>query len=209
MITKDSDFIADIYLPQVGEDASTFVNESTELDSYIQKYEPEILVKALGRQLYNEFSTNFDENGTLIENVDLKWTNLLNGVSYEKSGITYYWRGLRDATGCLPAYYVYYHYVIENITQLTTLGTVKAEAKNASSASAIPSVIGAWRTLYNWYMGENTVKPNVYSYKGVYVTDYFSGNNSKEVSLYQFLSDNKVYDNWCFTPMENKNTWGL
>lgn len=208
MIINSSYFVGDIYLSQVGLNASMHVNNNERLQSFIDKYEPKILIKALGRRLYNEFISNLQEDGTVKTDADQKWNDLLNGAEYEKGGVTYYWRGLVDDNKSLIAYYVYYHYVNENIEQQTTLGTVKADAKNSSSASAIPTVVEAWRNLYDWYMGDNQFTPQVYYHRGFYVEDWYSGNNSKEVSLYKFLSDN-AYDNWFFSPIENKNTWGL
>lgn len=208
MIVNATYFKGEIYLSQVGTGASTRVNNNDRLQSFIEKYEAEILKKALGRKLYNEFKLALEDNGTLKVGVDQKWDNLLNGTEYEKGGVTYYWRGLVDNNESLIAYYVYYKYVIANIEQQTTLGTVKAEAKNAVSASAVPNTIQAWRNLYQWYMGDSNYEPLVYQYRGIYVKDWFTGDNSNDVSLYRFLSDN-AYDNWSFTPIENKNTWGL
>ena len=210
MITNASYFIGDIYLAQVGENASSQVNNNDKLQSFIDKYEANILIKALGRKLYNEFKSNLNADGTIKDEADSKWSNLLNGTEYVKNGTTYYWKGLVTDNECLMAYYIYYKYVNASVTQQTTLGTIKAEAKNASSASAIPNTVDAWRCLYDWYIGGNVYNPIVYTHNGVYVEDWFSGDNSKEVSLYQFLSDNKDnYDDWFFTPIANKNTWGL
>lgn len=208
MITKVSDFIGEIYLSQVGVNASSQVNNNERLEQFINKYEPEILVKALGRQLYNEFKANLNEDGTVKDESDQKWKNLLSGAEYEKDGSTYYWKGLRTDAECLMAYHVYYNYVIADITQQTTLGTIKTEAKNASSASVIPTTTNAWRILYDWYMGEYSIEPVRYVKRGVCVEDWYLANSSQEVSLHRFLLDNE-YDNWHFTPIENKNSWGL
>ena len=211
MIINATYFIGDIYLPQVGANASAMVNDNYLLDSFIEQYEPELLNKALGRKLYNEFKSQLNAEGTLLDGASQKWDSLLNGTSYVKNGITYYWRGLVDSSKSLIAYYIYYHLVESKVRQQTTLGTVKAESKNAVSVNATPELIRAWRKIHEWYQGGVTNSPVVYKYRGVYVDDYFNGdNNSKDVSLYTFLSDNESdYSDWYFTPIENKNNWGL
>ena len=211
MIIDATYFIGDIHLPQVGANASTMVNDNALLEDFINQYEPELLNKALGRKLYNEFKLNIDTGSTLIAGADQKWDDLLNGANYEKNGVTYFWRGLIDSSKSLIAYYVYYYMLQSKITQQTTVGTIKAEAKNAASASSTNVMVSAWRKFNEWYQGGGYNKPSIYYYKGVYVEDYFnSDDNSKDVSLYTFLSDNSDnYDDWYFTPIENKNTWGL
>ena len=211
MITQSSDFIGDIYLPQVGASASTMVNDNDLLDNFINDFEPELLKKAFGRKLYSEFKTNIETGRTLIVGADQKWDDLLNGSEYEINGVTYYWRGLIDEEKSMTSYYVYCKMLQGKIEQQTTLGTVKAEAKNAVSVLPTHQIVRAWRKLNEWYQGGGYSQPSVYFHRGVYVEDYFNGDdNSKDVSLYTFLQDNKdSYNDWSFTPIENKNSWGL
>jgi hypothetical protein len=210
MIINYSYFKGEIYLPQVGANASSQVNDNELLRSYIDVYEGELLNKGLGRKLYKEFLLQLNEDGTLKESVDQKWSDLLNGAEYSKGNITYYWRGLIDSSESLISYYIYYYYVLGKVRKQTTLGTKLVESKNAVNISPTPEITRAWRKLHEWYQGGATRNPIRYEYRGVYVEDYFNGeDNSKDVSLFTFLSDNRVYDDWCFTPIENKNEWGL
>ena len=223
MIINNSYFIGEIHIPQTGTTASTLVNQNSSLQYFIDEYELEINERALGTKLSREFYSNFDTDGNLLVTADPKWDRLLNGHSYVKNGITYYWRGLIDTKGSLPtslmAYYVYYKYITEGVTQKTTLGVVKAEGKNASTVnvSASPTLTRAFRKMYKWYQGDdyfgygynNAVR---YYHKGALVEDYFNGrDNTKQVSLYQFMVDNESdYDDWHFTPFEeNVNQFGI
>ena len=211
MITRDSHFNGDIYLPQIGASASSIVNDNNMLQRYIEQYEPELLKKGLGRKLYKEFKEQVDYEGKIKDAADTKWGNLLNGTSYVKSGITYYWRGLvEDSCKSITAYYIYYHYVLGKIRSQTTLGSKVVESTNSTIANPTPELIRAWRKCHEWFQGGVCNDPVRYNYKGVNVEDYFnSDDNSKDVSLHTFLSDNEVYDDWYFTPLENKNEWGL
>lgn len=216
MIIKGSHFVGDIYLPQVGAGASSIVNNNDLIDKYILEYEPKILKKGLGRGLYKEFNENLQSDGSLIAEADQKWEHLLNGTEYTKGDITYFWRGIVEDHGTyyksFIAYYIFYWYVKEENIKRTTLGTVKPSAENAEIASPNPKLTAAWRKFYEWYYGATSNQnPNIYMHKGHLVEDYFTGsNNSKDVSLFQFLSDNRdIYPNWSFTRVENKTSWGI
>lgn len=216
MIIDSSYFKGDIYLPQVGDGASRQVNNDDALKNFIYEYEPRILIKGLGRRLYKEFSAELQNNGTIKTTADQKWSDLLNGKEYTKDSTTYYWRGIVEKQGSLVksfiAYYVYYWYVRDGVAQKTTLGVVDAKAKNAKGASAIPTLTHAWREFHSWYIGSQDTFNGRFGYhKGVFVEDYFNGvDNTKEVSLFQFLSDHTDdYSNWSFTDVENENNWGI
>ncbi len=216
MIIDSSYFIGEIYLSQVGEGASKHVNDEDELQVFIDEYEPDILKKALGRKLYDAFDAELNADGTIKGTADPKWGRLLNGHTYTKDGIDHYWRGITEKHGkyrkSFIAYYVYYHYVKDDVTQTTTQGTVKSQAENASPATAVPKLTNAWRKFHEWYYGNSdNVTGKAYWDRGVYVEDYFTGTqNTKEVSLYEFLTDNKTdYDDWYFTNVGNENSFGL
>lgn len=222
MIINDTYFVGEIHIPQTGATASALVNQNSSLQYFIDEYEREIIELALGKERSNEFYTQIDANGSLLTTADPKWGRLLNGHSYLKNGITYYWRGLIETKGTLPtslmAYYVYYKYITESVTQRTTLGVVKADGKNGDTmmVSASPTLSRAWRKMYKWYQdsdyyGYSRNLAVKYMYKGAYVEDYFNGrDNTKQVSLYQFLVDNESdYAPYYFTPIQNVNQFGI
>lgn len=215
MIIDASYFTGSIFLPQVGNGASSVANNDQKLIKAIDRYEAEILVMALGRKLTKEFLSNINpETKVLVDGADSKWDSLLNGQDYSKNGKDYYWRGLIDTTGNLKesmmAYYIYYNYVREGLTATTTMGVKKGQSQNTTGADATPKLVNAWRSLHKWYSGENYGYHNIYEYKGHIVEDYFGGDNSSDVSLRQFMSDNADnYTGWSFTALENKNEFGI
>ena len=217
MIIDNTYFVGILHLAQVGVDVSGVGNNNAEIQHYIDTYENELLELALGVRLKEEFQSQFiTDSPVLMPGADAKWTRLLDGHTYTKDSIDYYWKGLRYGDvlfqKSLIANYVYYKYVKDKEVQKTTLGVVKAGSENSSSASAIPTLTRVWNDLYKWYGGGDCVNNFVsYYYKGVLVNDYFnSSNNSKDVSLFQFILDNQSdYDNWYFTPIEDKNQFNL
>lgn len=216
MIINSSYFVGDIYLPQVGSGASRLVNNEDSLKNFIYEYEPRILKLGLGRRLYQEFDAELQNNGTIKATADQKWSDLLVGKEYTKDSTQYYWRGIVEKHGTLNksfiSYYVYYWYVRDGVAQKTTLGVVDAKAKNAKGASAIPTLTHAWREFHSWYSGADDYFNGRFGTRnGVYVEDWFNGrDNTKEVSLYQYLSDHKDdYPNWEFTEVNNENNWGI
>lgn len=214
MITKTSYFVGDIFIPQVGHGASTVANDNKKLTDAITKYEVELLVKGLGRKLCKEFYTNIDSSGSVKSGADSKWSNLLIGEDYTENGEDFFWRGLVDTTGnfseCLMAYYIYYHFVREGLSLMTTMGAKKGQSQNTTDASATTKMVDAWRTLYKWYYGEEKSNPNIYMYKGHYVEDYYSGDNSNDVSLYKYLTHRSdLFQDWRFTQIGNKNSFGI
>ncbi|WP_394749539.1 DUF6712 family protein [Spongiimicrobium salis] len=215
-IINSSYFVSDLYLPQVGEGASSIVNNEGSLNEFITIYEPEILTYALGSKLYSEFIQHIQQNGTISASADQKWNDLLNGIEYEKNGITHFWKGIVRPFGTFKksfiANYVWYKYVYDSITQHTTLGIVKADAENSKTVSANRRLTDVWRDMIDWYGG--TIEGNsvtCFSHGNYHFEDHFNGHgNTKEVSLYTFLSDHSDnYPGWYFTPLENKNEWGL
>lgn len=216
MIINSSFFQGDIHLSQVGDNASSSANNNALLQKAILEYEPEILKKGLGRKLYDEFDASLEVNGTLKGTADPKWDRLLNGHTYTNDSIDYYWRGIVEKHGTyqksLIAYYIYCHYLIDNNTINTVMGTGKGKSKNVRGASPVNKHTKAWRKFYEWYYGKSEGSQGIaYWDRGVYIEDYFQGDdNTKEVSLFQFLTDNKEdYPSWYFTNVENKNSWGL
>lgn len=216
MIIDTSYFIGEIYLPQVGGSASEFVNNNNSIQWYIDKYECEILYKGLGKQLADEFLSNIEPTGGLIPSADAKWDRLLNGFSYVKNDITYYWKGLINVKGSykssLMAYYIYYKYIESGLFQNSTLGIVKAVSENSNSVSANTVLTKSWNDMLDWYGGEcynNSVAPQYI--KGIAFYDYFNGkDNTKEVSLFTFLTDHSIdYENWFFTPLERINRFDI
>lgn len=216
MIINSSYFIGEIHLSQVGAGASTKVNSNDKFQIFVDEYEREIINKGLGKQLADEFYSNIDSTtGELLPGADAKWDRLLNGHTYTKSNLQYYWQGLISESGTfkssLMAYYVYFYYILQGATQQSTMGILKADAENSKTASATPKMVKAWRKMYDWYSGDNNhYHPyNIQVKNRIVFTDYY-GDGNREVSLYTFIKDNESdYDNWVFTPIANRNQFDI
>jgi len=221
MITDTSYFIGEIYLPQVGSDASIIANNNSYMEGIIDECEVDLMDSFWGRQLSLEFFGQLTDGALNPTGVDQKWINFFNGVEYEKNGIKYYWRGLTEVKGAVKkslfSYYAYCKAIQEGVKQHTTLGIVKADAENSNNASAIDKYTAAYRNLIEWYGGTNECKVNYgehYYRKGILVHDYYTGhqNSTRDVSMYQYVLDHKDdFENWSFNPIaiENQNTWGI
>src|SRR5574343_252793 len=125
-------FINHIHLP---------VDEiSAELTTYITKYEPEILTKVLGYELYAAFAA------ALAGTPATKWTDLRDGKDYDISSITYHYRGLKNtAKESLIANYVFYKYSIHGSKFNSSFGIKQPQSEN----SLIIDPSGLQADIYN------------------------------------------------------------
>ena len=111
-------FINDIYLP---------TDECPDLTGFITKFEPEILKKVLGYDLYAVFIA------ALAGTPASKWTDLRDGADYDVSGITYEWRGLINTEkDSLIAYYVFYKYTFMGMNTNSGVGIKMTNSENST-----------------------------------------------------------------------------
>lgn len=229
MIINTNFFItADIAIPLVGSNTPIETGNQNDLQWYIDVYEREVLIKGLGRQLYELFIAEIqqDQNdanyGNLIPGASQRFTDLLDGLTYMDGDENRYWNGLRftiatsnqTALRSLVAYYIYYRYVNDRVSNLTNLGVVSEMAKNANLTDPTPKMSEAWRNFFRMYQGEyhynDSPYGNRYYYNGFYVQDYSAYNRTGEVSLWRFLQDNSdIYPEWEFTPCEDVNQFNI
>ena len=215
-ITNASYYKGELNLPNIGTTSSSIGGGSDNFLDFVNEFEEEALVFALGRKLYTEFIVdNTDGNGTVNPAADQKWFDLMDGVTYTKSGVEYNWKGIKyNSNGrdySLLAYYVYHRYINEQQSYVSDVGTVSADAANAMKTSAIRRSVKAYQKFLKIY-GENCdYHRNFYYHNGVLIKDYSSQrDNTGDVSLYQFLLDNEEnYDDWRFTSLRNKNSFGV
>lgn len=213
-------FTGDLFIPNIGKNKSSVVSSNTDFQYYIDQFEREILIKALGVRLYNEFISNIDTDpqspnyGNVDPSADQQWKDLLNGSTYSDK----VWRGLRYEVGTrklsLMAYYVFYKYLEEKHIQRTTLGVVKADAENANVVNPSFVMEKAWRAMYEWYgKGYRCCCDYDYFFGLYYYDDCCCDDKDYKrefVDLYTFLNDNRsLYPNWVFTTIKNKNRFGL
>jgi len=215
MIIDTSYFVGEIHLSQVGSSASAKVNNNTLAQHFIDENEVEIMDYALGKKHSKELFDQLQIDGSIKETADAKWTSLVEGETYMSGDVEYYWRGLKEKVGklnrSLIAYYVYYKYMTNGLTQRSTMGVIKADAENAKPASAIPTVTNAWRKMFEWY-GSPVTKcyPTITQKRGGVIIDYLGAQESKNVSLYQYLNHKETdFPDVEHTVLYNRNQMGV
>lgn len=223
MITNDSYYKLDIYIPNVVNDEPEVndISNNTELQNAMSQYEREALQYLLGYNLYNEFSNQFDidadDNWTIKASADQKWLDLLNGTTYTIDGVNYTWRGLIYKDGNLDksllAYYVYYYFLANDVDHYSSVGVETETAKNATRVSAIAKAVKAWHNFYIQSVGHYNTPAYVTNSSGCVGIDWFGSDNSAR-SLYQFIRDTNnqtpdTYEDWQPTMFKDINQFGL
>lgn len=220
MLINQTYFIGDLFVPNTGANTSAVVSGNKDFDYYIDQYEPEILIRGLGIQLYKELLSNVDTDpesptyGDLLPGADQKWSNLLEGTDYGDKT----WRGLRFEAGTkkmsLMAYYVYYKYWEKRYYQRSTLGVIQADMENGDNIGPSFTMEDAWRTMHEWYGTGSKCSCAPWDFQYIRrIPGYFSKSREYKatyVDMFTFLHDNSAdYANWRFTHLENKNRFGL
>ena len=179
----------ELYTPhtKAGVDIDSSGNAITE---YIDKYARLLLQNALGNVLFKLLDEQI-ENGNLKTDAPQKWKDLVNGVDYVYSGDNHTWKGLLDIEGAFKesvlAYYVYYHYFLNNLSQVSSFGEVKASSVNSENVNPSAKLVATWNKYVKLYQGDRTkVEGTLTFVNGVPFYDYFSGNGGY-VNLIQFL----------------------
>ena len=184
----------------------------TDLDVFINEYERELLLNALGIVLYEELLVAISD----INSADAKWVNLINGVTYTNSnGIKKRWDGLLGyQKQSVIAFFVYTEYLRNYNETFATTGIVRNDAKNATSYNATPKYIKAYQKFLEAYQSTNTATPTHYVNRfGSEGIDWY-GSEKTKVSLYQFLVDSNDLDPTAFPDFEFKfydeqNSFGI
>jgi hypothetical protein len=173
----------------------------TELDFYITEYERDLLLNALGVTLYAELQLALVD----LPASDQKWQDLVDGKTYnDVNGNAKIWDGLSGVNKqSTISFYVFTEYLRNYEVTYTTVGTVKNTAKNATNFDATPKYIKAYTQFISSYQGSLNQSPTVLiNGRGMIGFDY-SGSNSSEVSLYQYLLDQNALDETSFPDFED------
>lgn len=196
-------FTRELSIPGVAELRS---NSTTELNLFIDEKSRLLLQDALGNVLFNDFDSNVID-GVLDVGAPQRWLNLVNGVDYTFAGEDYTWQGLKFDQGAykksLISYFVYYHWLEDQVSEMTTLGEVRGKAKNTLPINSTQRLVSTWNTFVRLYQGgydrhynhacrNYSYNPTTYYKRGIRFYDYFGGNDeSGFVSLITFLIHNK------------------
>ena len=168
---------------------------ATVLEICIDQYVRVCLQNALGFNLWKELDLNI-KDGVLDSGAPQKWLDLVNGKTYTKDGKTFTWKGLIYTEGIykgsLLVPFVYYQFLKENVSLLTGTGEKVLDASNAIGVNSTQRMVMSWNDFVNKYQGQCfNYSVNRYYHDGVLVEDYFTGNDSEQVNLIQYLEDNQ------------------
>jgi len=107
------------------------------IQSWIDKFEKEILIKSLGYELYTEFATNIQ-----LTTPDSIWLDLRDGKEFEINSVKYKWNGLvnNDKISML-SYYIYSQYLNDLIQQVGTAGVYRILKLQLSSKASLYNFI--------------------------------------------------------------------
>jgi len=155
---------------------------NTELD-LINKYEPEILKKLLGLELYRKVID--------LSNVDTEIVAIREGSDYTVNDVLYRWNGLINSEKIsLISYYVFYWYVRKKSSETSTIGEVLGSPENSVNYNSAYKMMEAWQNAK--YLYGSAEHPTNYE------------------SAYSYLTANiDDYPEWHFTEIESLNLFGI
>lgn len=185
----------------------------TDLEVFIENYERDFLLNALGITLYEELQTAIP---LLDEPANLKWKNLVNGVTYTNSdGVVKRWDGLLGFNKqSVIAFYIFTEYIRNYNETFATTGVVRNQSKNAVSYNATPKFIKAYQYFLDMYQSAILAIPMLYvNQLGTSGIDWY-GSEKTTVSLHQFLIDSNELDETAFPDFQFKfyreiNSFGI
>tara|TARA_R100000541_G_scaffold20190_2_gene30047 strand:+ start:2742 stop:3374 length:633 start_codon:yes stop_codon:yes gene_type:complete len=208
-ISNIDNFVNDLYIPLAkGTISGTANTETPNSRAYvlelIDEVEKDVLLNALGLDLYNELMAALVD----LPSADQKWRDLVNGVEYNGK----IWEGLDNAKS-LFLYAVYTLFIMENSDFLTALGVAKSNVENANLTTNTTKVSYAWQKFLTKYQNGCLAEPLIYSDSGSNFIDYYGTNDNIQRSLYQYLNDNlttwDTWDNSKFRLYEQMNSFGI
>lgn len=201
-IINNTYFVNDLDIPNSQEVAGG-ANQSSYVTDCITTVERSLLLKALGLNTYNELQAALP----IVELSEDKWKWLVNGREYGGK----VWEGLSNRKS-LIAYLVYSTFLDQNSHFWSTMSTVKPDAENSINVTPAFKVAASWQKFLRKYQDGCMIEPYaIYGY-GYEYKDYYGTNEDVEVSLYQYLRDNKELYGWeesNFKMYTQKNSFGL
>lgn len=184
-------------------------NNEKAIEKKITKTEKSVLLNSLGLDIYKELQTAL-ELPDFDNDAPLHIKELVNGVEYDGK----IWEGLKNEFSLL-AYAVKYYFLGDiqrgffTSTGLKEIDVTLGTDKEKASKDASSEMTNLWNIFLDKYQG------NIYNVSYIQDTefvDYLKDDNNIEVSLYQFLEDNKntySFDKDLFRIYEYKQTSSL
>ena len=178
MILTEEDFDLPPYnIPNLQKVKNTF-------ESYRDEKEEEVLRFLLGDDLYEGFKAGItDADGKPKEEADIdqRWKNLRDGVSYSYMGNSYRYTGLKN----LLKPYFYSQWVEDHWKPFSGIGVVTPKGENATVKYPLKNIMNAWNDFC--FLAGTSIK----QYRGYYFQNrfgYYYG------TLYGYLRSTDVYD---------------
>lgn len=173
------------------------------IDLLCVRVEKDLLINALGVDLYNEFKSL--TTVTIEEPTNIRWKNLLNGQEYDGK----IWHGLKHEMN-LIALKVYETYVTETNSSLTQSGNVQTNSEHANLFTPAYKIANADQMFIAEWQGTHSNDPII---QGNFI-DWFGTQDATNVSLYRYLIDKKTdFPTWEVSKFkfycQTKNTFGL
>ncbi len=208
-------FSQELNIPNNQEEKTYGTTNENSFDSYIDRYTIDLLQKALGIALFNEFNS-FIQNGVLNDSAPAKWKHLVHGAELTINDKKYYWQGLLVKNGLfkksLLANYVYCKWLENDTTQVTGVGEVKGQAINTQNVNSSDRLIRIWNDFVVQYQGGDVhiSQPTKTVYKGVLFEDYYFANQQdNNLSLLAFLQLSDEFEEVNPYVFELKNYLGI
>lgn len=185
MLIKATDFNGEVFVSSTLEE----FGNATELQYYIDKYAPQLLLFCLGKTLFDELKLQLDTNGDLLPTAPQEWIDF---VEKAKQPLLFY-------------VFWYYHQNLHTDIQL--------EIKNATFTNNRAKLAYVWNEFIRLYQSNcNELYPQVYSgWFGVFV-DYLGTENTEtsEQSLVQFVRETFDFnESHLFRTNANTNRLGI
>lgn len=122
-IIESADFIGDVEIP---------VGEWTEdqLNLYIDDAQEDMLISLLGYTLYNELITSLN-----VHPFPAKWSELIDGATYDIGDRTYYFKGLTE----MLKQFVFFYYMRDNNFENTQVGFAVNDVTNSERVTPLSS----------------------------------------------------------------------
>lgn len=177
-LISSSYFIRDIGIPNPTD---------SNITSFITKYEKEFLIRCFGYTLYKLINAyNAESPGDTTQRI----RDIIEGKEFtEESGdttFTYKWNGLINSDLESPiAYYVYYKFQRDALSETTITGEIKTDHELASNVDAPIKIMNAWNKMVD--LIGNSDEYNEYSLR-YFMIKYYDTYPEWEYKDFEYLN---------------------
>ncbi len=138
MIIDTAYFTGDCYLPNRGD---TVVSSS--YTQAINQREPEYLDLVLGTPLYLAFKA-----GILVDPMEPRWFDLLNGANYTYQGVNHRWGGFQNPERRSPIANYTFYWLLRGVSSISTgTGEVLPSVENGTRGASSVKQCRAWNAM--------------------------------------------------------------